>query len=404
MALTEKAIRDLKPGSKTAFVWDDRIAGKGRLGVRVTAAGAKAYVLDYFDAGGTRRRMSLGRPGEMSLAQARDRASRELATVRDGKPDMAARRRQAVEAPTVADLIDQFLAVEGPARIERGRMTERTLTEYRRQSARYIVPAIGKLRIADVKRGDIEKMVAPLPGPTGNRVLALASRLFSLAERWQWRIQNDNPARGIERSREEARDRTLSSEEFSALARALDERAEKYPAAVDAIRVAATTGLRISEVLSIRWADVDFQTGRLRLPTTKTGARSHDLPSAALAILVERPRIHGNPFCFTSGRNAPVGYWHARSVFAECARAAGLSDVRLHDLRRSLMTRAAMAGVGTHVLRDLLGHKSTVMADRYIREVGGSVREARETMGAEIASMMEGKSGEIVPLRERRRG
>ena len=73
MGLTEKAVRDLKPGPKTTFLWDERIAGKGRLGVRVTSAGAKAFVLDYFDAGGTRRRMTLGRPGEMSLAQARDR-------------------------------------------------------------------------------------------------------------------------------------------------------------------------------------------------------------------------------------------------------------------------------------------------------------------------------------------
>ena len=65
------------------------------------------------------------------------------------------------------------------------------------------------------------------------------------------------------------------------------------------------------------------------------------------------------------------------------------------------MTRAAMAGVGTHVLRDLLGHKTTVMADRYVRAVGNPVREAREAVGNEIAAMMAGKSGEVVPLRGR---
>ena len=68
------------------------------------------------------------------------------------------------------------------------------------------------------------------------------------------------------------------------------------------------------------------------------------------------------------------------------------------------MTSAAAAGVGTHVLRDLLGHKMTAMADRYVRAVGNPVREAREQVGAAMAAMMEGKTGEVVPLRERRDG
>ena len=73
---------------------------------------------------------------------------------------------------------------------------------------------------------------------------------------------------------------------------------------------------------------------------------------------------------FTTGRDAPVTYKSVRQIFAKAAGTAGLVDVRLHDLRRTVMTRAAMAGVGTHVLRDLLGHRTTAMADRYIRFVG----------------------------------
>ena len=75
------------------------------------------------------------------------------------------------------------------------------------------------------------------------------------------------------------------------------------------------------------------------------------------------------------------------------AAAAGIENVRLHDLRRTVMTRAAASGVGTHVLRDLLGHKTTEMADRYIRAVGNPVREAREQVGVEMATMMDGGGG-----------
>ena len=133
------------------------------------------------------------------------------------------------------------------------------------------------------------------------------------------------------------------------------------------------------------------------MPKTKTGRRTHDLAAAALEILSTLPRI--NDWCFTVGRDAPITYRYAYVVFAEAARAAGLDDVRLHDLRRTVMTSAAAAGVGTHVLRDLLGHKTTAMADRYIRNIGNPVREAREQVGAAMAAMMKGEGGKVVPLR-----
>ena len=207
---------------------------------------------------------------------------------------------------------------------------------------------------------------------------------------------------GIERAREDARDRTLAPSELSSLAAALNGLEDKYPAAVAAIRLAAVTGLRIGEVLAIRWEHVDFEANRLTMPETKTGRRGHDLPAAALQILASLPRL--NSWAFTTGSDAAVTYRTVRKHFAEAAKDAGLEDVRLHDLRRTVMTNAAAAGVGTHVLRDLLGHKTTAMADRYIRAVGNPVRDAREQVGAAMAAMMAGESGEVVALRGRRDG
>ena len=83
-----------------------------------------------------------------------------------------------------------------------------------------------------------------------------------------------NPVRGVERAREEARDRVLDSGELATLAAALDQLEEKHPASVATIRVAALTGLRISEVCSIHWEHVDFESGRVTLPETKTGRRA----------------------------------------------------------------------------------------------------------------------------------
>ena len=216
-----------------------------------------------------------------------------------------------------------------------------------------------------------------------------------MTERWEWRPQHTNPARGIERGREEPRRRILSGDEFAALSSALKGAEEDRGPSVAAIRVAALTGLRISEVIAMRWADVDLASGRVNLPRTKTGARVHDLPAAALAEMRRCLRI--NDFVFTYGRSAPVTYRTIREHFAEIVAQAGLQDVRLHDLRRTLITRAAAGGESVFVIRGLLGHTTTAMAARYVQEAGLAVREARQRAGREIAEMMDGTTDEEGP-------
>ena len=380
--LTERRIRDARPEPKTRFLWDGKVKN---LGVRITPKGAKSYVL-FYRAAGKKHLWTLARCAEVSLKAVRERAGAELAEIRAGGSDPLERQRDAREAPTVADGIDRFFNEFAPSRVKIGRMAPRTVSDYQHQARRYIVPALGNRKIADVTGDHVEEMVEPLPSVQRNRVLALTSRLFSLFQRWDWRQQNANPAKGIERAREEERDRILSPTEIAALSAALNDAAERHPAPVAAIRFAAVTGLRIGEVISIRWEHVSFECRRLTMPATKTGRRVHDLPAAGLAILDELPRL--NAWVFTSGGEVAVTYRWVRKVFLAVGDAARLQDVRLHDLRRTVMTRAAKAGVGTHVLRDLLGHRTTVMADRYIRAVGNPVRVAREEVGATMAAMM----------------
>lgn len=392
--LTAKIVRDAHPAERTYTLRDTEAKG---LGLRVTTAGGKAFVLDY-RAGGRQRVMTLAQAGDVALAEARALANRERANIRLTGNDPLDRRQDARDAPTVAEGLDDFFAKAAPARIAKGRMSPRTAREYRLQADKYLRPALGRRQVASVTRRDIEKMVDGLPKVTHNRVLAFASRLFRLFEDWEWRPQHTNPCRGIERAREQPRDRTLAPAELAALATALDGLAGRSPAAVAAIRFAAVTGLRIGEVLGIKWEDVEFETGRLTLPETKTGRRQHDLPSAALAILSGLHQL--GPWAFTTAGDVPITYKTAAAYFGEACRAAGLADVRLHDLRRTVMTCAAAAGVGAHILRDLLGHKSTVMADRYVRAVGNPVRDAREQVAARIAAAMGGEpAADVLPMR-----
>ena len=393
--LTERVIRDAKPGPKLRIIWDRKVTG---LGCKVFPSGAKAFVLSY-RVGRRKRLATLARCSEISLREARERAGAELVRIRDGEADPLRRREQAAQAPTVNDGLDRFFDEFAPERLRIGRMSPRTVSEYRAQADRSLRPAIGRLRVVEVTREDIESAVSARAPVQRNRTLGFASRLFTQFERWGWRPQYTNPVRGIERAREEPRDRVLAPSELAALASALDKAEAASPAAVAAIRFAAVTGLRIGEVRAVRWEHVEFETGRLTLPTTKTGRRVHDLPTPATEILAALP--HLNDWAFTTGRDGPISYDGVRNVFKRVARDAGLKNVRLHDLRRTVMTRAAAVGVGTHVLRDLLGHKTTAMADRYVRAVGNPARDARERVGAEMAAMMAGKAGKVLPMGRR---
>ena len=382
--LTERTIRDQKPEPRNKILWDTKLKG---LGCRITPAGSQAFVLRYTDARGRQRLATLARVSEISLKDARELAAREMVKIRLGEQDLLARRKERRDVLTVAEGITQFFDEYCPKRIATKRMSPRTVREYRKQAQRYLLPALGELAVDEVKRVHVEKMADPMRPVMRNRVLALTSRVFRYFEDQDWRRQYDNPCRGVERSREEPRDRTLEPTEIAALGKALAV-SELDSSARAAIQFAMLTGLRISEIISIRWEHINFEAGSVVLPATKTGRRTHPLSTPALSVLAELPNRSDYVFC--TGRLRPISYWAVRAGFLKVVREAGLSDVRLHDLRRTFMTRAAESGIAAHALRDLLGHKTALMADRYIRRVNAPVVDATEMVSGALAAMMEG--------------
>ena len=383
--LTERKIRDARAEPKARIIWDKQVVG---LGLKVFPTGRKAFVLSY-RVGRTKRLATLARAGECDLKGARELAGKELIRIRGGEADPLTRRTDRDSRRTVDEGLDRLFGEWAPERIRIGKNKASTIREYRLQADRYLRPALGKLAIEDVTRHHVEAMVRRLSNrPTQrNRVLAFTSRAFNLFEAWEYRDQHTNPVRGIDKAREAARDRTLSADEIQRLSVALAKVEGPDQPIVAAIKVAMLSGLRIGEVLGLQWSDVDLDTGRAKLRDTKTGDRWHDLPEAALDVI---DGLGGtSEFVFVRIRDQRVTYWMVRKLFDRVCRDAGLVDLRLHDMRRTVATMAARSGAGSHVIRDLLGHRTTAMADRYIRFVGEPVRQAREKIGGEIASLME---------------
>ena len=387
-ALTERRILAAKPRAEAWTLWDAGIRG---FGVRVTPAGTKSYLLMY-RAGGRQRRWTFGRVGEMSLAEARHIARQEMALIRLGRGDPARQRQEAAAAPTVGEGLARYFTEYAPARVAAGRLTERTLIDYRGQARRTVTPALGNIKIADVTRADVEIAVARVAPVQRNRTLALISLLFNLFETWEYRPQHTNPARGIEKDREEPRDRTLSPSETSALGAALAD--SDRPLEASTIRFLMLTGWRTGEALGLKWEHVNFETGEIVLPSTKTGRDVRRLAGLALQLIAAMPRIHGDNRVF------PVRRDTLRRHFKLACKAAEIADCTVHDLRRTFATAAANAGVPVLVLRDLLGHNTLAMANRYARRAGTALHDAQDDNAERMSALLDGESAVVVPMRK----
>ena len=176
-----------------------------------------------------------------------------------------------------------------------------TVTHYGIMLAKHIVPALGELEVAEVERRHILALHYELrEKPTvANRALEMLVKMFNLAEAWELRPPGKNPCRFVRRYKVQAQhERFLTAEELGRLGRALDaapaERLASRHAAA-AIRLLVLTGCRRNEIMGLRWEDVHFDAGELRLRDTKIGARVVPLTPPAAEVLEDLPRVFGNP-------------------------------------------------------------------------------------------------------------
>lgn len=392
MSLTERKVRDLKPTGKQTILWDAQTKG---FGCRVSAGGTKVYIISY-RTNGRKRQAIIGRPSEMSLAEARALAGRELTAIRQGEPDPLARREARQAEPTLAEAVNAFFDRYCAVRLEDGRMKAATAQEYQRMWNRALKdwPGFGDIRAADVKKTDIEKAVAKRAPASRNRALACLSTIFNVFEQWELRPQHTNPCRLVERARERERDRVFSHTEFESLAAALSELestqcTDPYP--LHAIRFLALTGWRAGEAIGLKWEHIDFDTREVTLPDTKTGRQLRRIGEDVFDLLQSVPRWSQNPHVFAGHYGGAMGYKRLGDTFRAACAKAGIANARLHDLRRSYATHAAAAGMSVFAIRDLLNHSTLEMANRYVRRAGEAVQKAHDENAARVAAMMGGK-------------
>lgn len=387
MKITQRSVEAATYQGGTDYRWDDEVTG---FGLRLYPSGRKAYVAAY-RVNGRKRIMVLGRHGALTVAQARKLAQEKLHSVSKGI-DPSRERQAARQAPTVAELGERYLLDHaGPKK------KLRSAEEDRRNWQLHVLPRLAGRKVAEVTREDVDKLHSAMRAApyAANRVLALLSKAFTLAEVWGWRPDGSNPCRHVERFKEEKRERFLSPEEIGRLGDGLsaaDYQATESPTVVAAVRLLLFTGCRLSEILTLRWEHVDLGAACLRLPDSKTGRRIVYLSPPAREVLASLERAEGNPYVIEGARKGEH-LVNLEKPWRRIRAQVGLEDVRLHDLRHTFASIGAGAGLSLPLIGKMLGHTQPATTARYAHLAADPVRRAADLVGAEIGGALSGKPG-----------
>lgn len=413
--LTKFSVEALPAEATAYFVWDTKLRG---FGVKVLPSARKVYVIQYRPRSQrVAKRHTIGPHGALTVEQARRRAQELLGEVAAGN-DPAESLKSAKEAPTVAGLAPRYITRQGSLRkAGTAEWTQRLFDSY-------ILPALGSRRVADLTTQDAAKLHQKLSGKPvqANRVLAILSAFCSWTEKEGYRPGGSNPCKAVDRYKERGREHFLSAAELSRLGAVLREaetlglpptesalkgyakRKMKAPErlaidsdAVEAIRLLLFTGCRKSEILELRWSEVDLVRELLVLDDTKTGKSFRPLNAPAREILSRRPQHATSEYVFP-GLDPLAPRSEITRAWYRIRQAAGLEKVRLHDLRHTYATVAVGGGSSLVLIGGLLGHTQASTTQRYAHLANDPLSLASERTGADMAAALGGGETPVTPI------
>lgn len=418
--LTKKVVDAAAPRDEKYFVWCSELAG---FGVRVFPSGRRVYYADYRTKIGTRRRMSLGAHGKITVDEARKLAITTLGDVIRGE-DPAEERTSRRKSITVAELCDRYLeaADKGLIMGKRGAAKKAsTLYVDRGRIERHIKPLLGKRLVIELTQPDVQRFVRDVQAgktadviKTGSRGKAVveggagtAARTvgllggilsFAISEG----IITANPAAGVKKPADRKRKRRLSADEFAALGKALrvveDSQEERWQA-VTGVRLLALTGCRLGEIVKLRWSEVDRAESCLRLADSKEGASVRPIGRAVVALLNNLRPVAGSPFVLPAARGSGV-FASLDDALERIAARAGLPDVTAHTLRHSFASAAGDLGYSDSTIGALLGHAGSTVTSRYVHHLDAVLIAAADRVAAWIDGALAARATEVADARE----
>ena len=364
----------LPPAGKREAFHDLKTNGQQ---IRTTSGGVKTFSVFRWVKGSRRpERVTLGRFPDISVEKARTMAAEINATIAKGDNPADAMRKFKGEL-TLGGLFLDYL--ERHAKVHK-----KSWIEDQRQFDRYMKKFSGR-KLSSFQPSDFQRLHHKIGEKNGvyaaNRLLSLLRAMFNRAK--DWGIWNkDNPTQGIKKFKEKSRDRFLQSDELPKFFQALQE--EENGAMRDYFLVSLLTGARRANVLSMRWVDVNFERKEWRIDETKSGdSQTVPLTPEVTNILQERKKVADSIFVFP-GKGKSGHMVEPKFSWKRILTRAGLQDLRIHDLRRTLGSWQAASGSSLPIIGKSLNHKNASTTTIYARIDLDPVRKSVETANEAI--------------------
>ena len=393
--ISKRTVDQAESKAKAYRIWDQDLTG---FGVRIQPSGVKTYFIEYREGTGrnaTKRQFTLGRHGVVAPDQAREEAQKLLAGVRLGEDPQGKRLRER-EMLTVQELCAEYL--------ENAVTTKKasTLQSDRYRVQGHVIPLIGSKRIDKVTRADIEQMrddialgrTAKRPSKrkrtdsmaiggkgTATRTIGMLGGIFNYAVRRGYIAES--PVSGVKRFKDRRCDRFLTVKELRRLAEAIEASQESLYAKT-IIRILLLTGARKGEIEQLKWREVDFDGGYLRLEDSKTGQKVIPVVPQVLELLHKVPHIEGESYVFPSLKKAGRYYTGVSTAWKSIRVDAALPDLRLHDLRHTFASLAVNKGASLPMIGKLLGHRDSQTTERYAHLQADPLRDVARAVALDI--------------------
>ncbi len=409
--ITTTLVEALKPGET---VMDTELPGYL---VRRQLGEARIYAVRKH-ANGKRHFETVGEHGREGWTEvrARRKALDIISALRNGL-DPATERLKVKAMPTLAEWAETFFDKHGPTR------KLKTCADYRSLLRVHIAPCdaggrpvqncLGRRRMDQITCEHVQALHLKLKDKarTANYMLAFIGVLFSKACEKGGCLPKTypNPAHEIKKFHERQRERFLTAEELDRLGTALAAaEGSEDPFALAAVRLLIFTGARLSEILTLRWAEVELAQSVLRLQDNKAATTSSKLKiktihlsEPALEVVAKLPRVHGNPFVIV-GKNEGRHWVNLRKLWCRLLQAADikpmtlpdgkLEPMRLHDLRHSYASVVAAGGASLLMIGKLLGHINPQTTARYAHLVDDVLKQHNNKAGQLFAAALGSKA------------
>lgn len=397
--LTAKLLGSLQVTGNEYEVHDTTVGG---LFVRVTAAGAKSYVVSWARG----RKKTLGRVGILTLDQARTEATQYLAEARaHGEPLAVTQGRRGATLPSLRDFIEDTYMPWFKAHHKGHEKTQHTLSNNFDPIMSQRLDAITGRDLEQIRTGWMQAGNKP---STVNRKMGSISGVFSRAVEWDY--IDEHPLAKLKQLKVDSKGviRYLTADETNRLRAALDARQDEMRAERESanawrtdrhrepmpsllelaftdhlkpmVLVSLNTGMRRGELFDLKWSAVNFDTKTITVAgaTTKTSDTRHiPMNKETIGVLEAwKKQVSKSPYVFPGqggGRFEDV-----KSAWLKLLERAQIDGFRWHDMRHDFASRLVMAGVPLNTVRDLLGHADIKMTLRYAHLAPGTKAAAVE--------------------------